>query len=309
MSPQDKRIVVLMGGTSCERDVSLVSGAAVARALAEAGYNIETIDIGNDIGAVLAALDPAPDAIFNALHGRYGEDGCVQGLLELLRIPYTHSGVLASALAMNKPMAKRLFQTAGIPCADHVIAHRDDVLAGNVLPRPYVIKPINEGSSVGVQIILENTEPTILRSENWPFGDLVMVEKYIPGRELTVAVMGDRALGVTELRTSGGFYDYEAKYTDGKTSHIVPAAVPPDIYQAALDYAVAAHEILGCRGVSRADLRYDDTKNDPGDLYMLEVNTQPGMTPLSLVPELAEYSGISFVELVSWMVENAACDG
>ena len=309
MSPRDKRIVVLMGGTSCERDVSLVSGASVAHALAEAGYKIETIDFGNDIMAVLGALDPAPDAIFNALHGRYGEDGCVQGLLELLRIPYTHSGVLASALAMDKPMAKRLFQSAGIPCADHVIAHRDEVLAGDVMQRPYVIKPINEGSSVGVQIILEDTEPTILRSENWPFGDLVMVEKYIPGRELTVTVMGDRALGVTELRTSGEFYDYAAKYTDGKTSHIVPAALPPAIYQAALDHSVAAHEVLGCRGVSRADLRYDDTKNDPGDLYMLEVNTQPGMTPLSLVPELAEYAGISFVELVSWMVENAACDG
>ncbi len=309
MSPQDKRIVVLMGGTSCERDVSLVSGAAVADALAEAGYNTVTIDIGDDIGDVLTALDPMPDAIFNALHGRYGEDGCVQGLLELLNIPYTHSGVLASALAMNKPMAKRLFHTADIPCADHVIAHRDDVLSGDVLPRPYVIKPLNEGSSVGVQIVLGETEPTILQGENWPFGDRVMVESYIPGRELTVAVMGDRALGVTELRTSDGFYDYDAKYTDGKTSHMVPAALPPAIYQAALDHAVAAHEILGCRGVSRADLRYDDTRGYPGELYMLEVNTQPGMTTLSLVPELAEYAGISFVELVSWMVENAACDG
>jgi D-alanine-D-alanine ligase len=309
MSPQDKRIVVLMGGTSCERDVSLVSGAAVAHALAEAGYTIETIDISNDIGAVLAALDPMPDAIFNALHGRYGEDGCVQGLLELLRIPYTHSGVLASALAMDKPMAKRLFQSAGIPCADHVIAHRDDVLAGDVMQRPYVIKPINEGSSVGVQIVLEKTEPTILQGDNWPFGDQVMVETYIPGRELTVAVMGDRALGVTELRTSGEFYDYDAKYTDGITHHMVPAPVPPNIYQAALDHAVAAHEILGCRGVSRADFRFDDTTGGQGELYMLEVNTQPGMTPLSLVPELAEYAGISFAELVSWMVENASCDG
>ncbi len=309
MSPQDKRIVVLMGGTSCERDVSLVSGAAVADALAGTGYDTVTIDIGDDMGAVLAALCPVPDAIFNALHGRYGEDGCVQGLLELLHLPYTHSGVLASALAMDKPMAKRLFHTAGIPCADHVIAHRDNVLSGDVLPRPYVIKPLNEGSSVGVQIVLGETEPTILQGENWPFGDRVMVESYIPGRELTVAVMGDRALGVTELRTSGGFYDYDAKYTDGKTSHMVPAALPPVIYQAALDHAVAAHEILGCRGVSRADLRYDDTRGDPGELYMLEVNTQPGMTPLSLVPELAEYAGINFGELVSWMVENAACDG
>lgn len=309
MSPQDKRIVVMMGGSSCEREVSLVSGAAVGAALVEAGYRTETIDIGDDLGAVLAALDPKPDAIFNALHGRYGEDGCVQGLLELLHIPYTHSGVLASALAMDKPMAKRLFETVGIPCAQHVIARRDDVLSGDVLPRPYVIKPLNEGSSVGVEIVLEDTELTILKRNNWLFGDQVMVESYIAGRELTVAVMGDRALGVTELRTSEGFYDYNAKYTDGVTTHEVPAAVPPEIYQAALDHSLKAHEILGCRGVSRVDLRYDDTTDDPGELYMLEVNTQPGMTPLSLVPELAEYTGISFVELVSWMVENAACDG
>ena len=309
MSPQDKRIVVMMGGSSCEREVSLVSGAAVGAALVEAGYRTETIDIGDDLGAVLAALDPKPDAIFNALHGRYGEDGCVQGLLELLHIPYTHSGVLASALAMDKPMAKRLFETVGIPCAQHVIARRDDVLSGDVLPRPYVIKPLNEGSSVGVEIVLEDTELTILKRNNWLFGDQVMVESYIAGRELTVTVMGDRALGVTELRTSEGFYDYNAKYTDGVTTHEVPAAVPPEIYQAALDHSLKAHEILGCRGVSRVDLRYDDTTDDPGELYMLEVNTQPGMTPLSLVPELAEYTGISFVELVSWMVENAACDG
>ena len=309
MSPRDKSIVVLMGGNSCERDVSLISGAAVAGALAGAGYKTVTVDIGDNMSAALAALNPAPDAIFNALHGRYGEDGCVQGLLELLHIPYTHSGVLASALAMDKPMAKRLFETVGIPCADHVIAHRDDVIAGDVLPRPYVIKPLNEGSSVGVQIVLEDTELTILKGKTWPFGDQVMVESYIAGRELTVAVMGDRALGVTELRTSEGFYDYNAKYTDGVTTHEVPAAVPPEIYQAALDHSLTAHEILGCRGVTRADLRYDDTKNDPGELYMLEINTQPGMTPLSLVPELAEYAGISFVELVSWMVENAACDG
>ena len=222
MSPQDKRIVVMMGGSSCEREVSLVSGAAVGAALVEAGYRTETIDIGDDLGAVLAALDPKPDAIFNALHGRYGEDGCVQGLLELLHIPYTHSGVLASALAMDKPMAKRLFETVGIPCAQHVIARRDDVLSGDVLPRPYVIKPLNEGSSVGVEIVFEDKELTILKRNTWLFGDQVMVESYIAGRELTVAVMGDRALGVTELRTSEGFYDYNAKYTDGVTTHEVP---------------------------------------------------------------------------------------
>jgi D-alanine-D-alanine ligase len=309
MTGTGQHVVVLMGGISCEREVSLVSGKAVSNALADAGYNVSKIDVKQDIGALLQAMTPKPDAIFNALHGRYGEDGCIQGLLELLQIPYTHSGVLASALAMDKPMAKRLFKTVGIPCADHVIAHRDEVLSGDVLPRPYVIKPLNEGSSAGVQIILDETELTILQKENWPFSDQVMVESYVPGRELTVAVMGDKALGVTELTTSEGFYDYDAKYTDGITSHIVPAKLPPTIYQAALDYSVAAHCVLGCRGVSRADLRYDDTTNDPGDLYLLEVNTQPGMTPLSLVPEQAKFAGINFSELVSWMVENAACDG
>jgi D-alanine-D-alanine ligase len=247
--------------------------------------------------------------VFNALHGRYGEDGCVQGLLELIGVPYTHSGVLASALAMDKPMAKRLFESVNIPCAEHIIASREDVLAGDVMPRPYVVKPLNEGSSVGVQIVLEESNQPALTEESWPFGDRVMVERYVAGREITVAVMGDRALGATELRTGEGFYDYEAKYTEGRTTHLVPAPLPPPVYQAALDHAVAAHSVLGCRGVSRADLRYDDTRGDPGELYLLEINTQPGMTPLSLVPELARHAGIGFVDLVIWMVENAACDG
>lgn len=304
-----KTVAVLMGGASCEREVSLVSGDAVSKALGEAGYAASVLDVGEDMPTMLASLTPKPDVVFNALHGRYGEDGCVQGLLELLGIPYTHSGVLASALAMDKPMAKRLFQTADIPCASHVIANREQVLTGDVMPRPYVIKPLNEGSSVGVEIILEGSSLPALAGDSWPFGDDVMVERYVPGREITVAVMGDRALGVTELRTRDGFYDYNAKYTDGVTTHLVPAPLPPPIYQAALDHSLAAHAVLGCRGVTRADLRYDDTAQDPGKLYMLEVNTQPGLTPLSLVPELAEHEGISFVELVSWMVENAACDG
>jgi D-alanine-D-alanine ligase len=304
-----KKVTVLMGGISSERDVSLVSGAACSAALTEAGYEVTTLDVGADISALLDGLNPAPDVVFNALHGRYGEDGCIQGLLELLAIPYTHSGVLASALAMDKPMAKKLFETRNIPVAEHLIASRHDVLAGDVMARPYVIKPMNEGSSVGVQIVTEGANPPILDGDLWPFGDRVMVERYVAGREITVAVMGDRALGVTELRTEEGFYDYDAKYTDGKTSHLVPAPLPDTVYQEALDHALAAHEILGCRGVSRADLRYDDTAGEPGQLYMLEVNTQPGMTPLSLVPELADHAGIDFGSLVSWMVENAACDG
>jgi D-alanine-D-alanine ligase len=302
-----KRVAVLMGGISAEREVSLVSGKAISEALTTLGYDTVTLDPGHGVKSWLSALDPNPDVVFNALHGRYGEDGCIQGMLELLAIPYTHSGVLASALAMDKPMAKRLFLDVGIPCAEHVIASRDDVLAGDVMPRPYVVKPLNEGSSVGVVIVTEESDGPGLSEQDWNFGDQVMVERYIPGRELTVAVMGDRALGVTELRTQGGFYDYKAKYTEGQTTHLVPAPLPDSIYQAALDHALAAHETLGCRGVTRADLRYDDTNGDPGSLYLLEINTQPGMTPLSLVPEAAAHAGISFPELVSWMVEDATC--
>jgi D-alanine-D-alanine ligase len=246
--------------------------------------------------------------VFNALHGRYGEDGCIQGMLEILGIPYTHSGVLASALAMDKPTAKRLFADAGIPVAAHRIAGREEVLASDVMPRPYVIKPLNEGSSVGVQIVFDGAEPPAFSAQGWNFGDRVMVEKYIAGREITVAVMGERALGATELRPHDGFYDYEAKYTEGRTEHIVPAPLPANIYRQALDHALVAHRTLGCRGVTRADMRYDDTSADPGDLYLLEINTQPGLTPLSLVPEIAANADIGFTELVTWMVENAACD-
>jgi D-alanine-D-alanine ligase len=302
-----KRVAVLLGGISSEREVSLVSGAAVAEALRDTGYDVVEIDVGPDLIAVINALSPAPDAVFNALHGRYGEDGCMQGTLDLLNIPYTHSGVLASALAMDKPMAKRLFEEVGIPCAKHVIAGREDVLAGNVMEPPYVVKPLNEGSSVGVHIVTDDVSNSRLTDTQWTFGDKVMVEKYIPGREITVAVMGDRALGVTELRTDDGFYDYDAKYTEGRTTHIVPAPLPQTIYEAAMAYALTAHNTLGCRGITRADLRYDDTKNDPGALVMLEINTQPGMTPLSLVPEQAAHAGIEFGDLVSWMVESAAC--
>ena len=303
-----KRVVVLCGGIGSERDVSLVSGAAVAKALSKAGYDATTCKVGEDIGALVAALTPKPDAVFNALHGRYGEDGTVQGLLELVGVPYTHSGVLASALAMNKLMAKRLFRDAGIRCAEHVVVSREEVLKGDVMRRPYVIKPFNEGSSVGVRLVFEDTEDLRMSDADWSFGDTVMVERYIPGREITVAVMGERALGVTEIRPQNGFYDYQAKYTEGRARHLVPAPMHPDAYAEAMDFAVRAHQSLGCRGVSRADMRYDDTMGEPGQVYILEVNTQPGMTPLSLVPELAAHNNISFAELVTWMVENAACD-
>ncbi len=302
-------VAVLKGGFSAEREISLISGGTVADALRNAGYDVTEIDVGRDVGALLGGLTPRPDVVFNALHGRYGEDGCIQGVLEILAIPYTHSGVLASALAMDKPTAKRLFEDAGIPCAAHCIADREDVVSGDVMPRPYVVKPLNEGSSVGVHIVFEGADPPALSADGWAFGDRVMVERYVAGREITVAVMGDRALGVTELQPRNGFYDYQAKYTEGRTTHLVPAPLPPEVYQQALDNALAAHRTLGCRGVTRSDMRYDDTGGEPGELIMLEVNTQPGMTPMSLVPEIAAYADIGFTELVTWMVENATCDG
>ncbi|MGA0392822.1 MAG: D-alanine--D-alanine ligase [Rhodospirillales bacterium] len=298
-----QHVAILMGGWSAEREVSLVSGAAVARGLKKSGYQVTSIDVQKDMGALLTRLYPRPDAAFNALHGRFGEDGCVQGLLNILEIPYTHSGLMASALAMDKPMAKRLFAEQGLPVAEHKIVRRDDVLAGDVMERPYVIKPLNEGSSVGVYIVSEEDDEMPFDNVAWPFGDMVMVEQFIPGKEITVAVMGDKALAVTEITTERGFYDYKAKYDTGGSIHVLPADLDRQTYQEALDIAVAAHRSLGCRGVSRADMRFDG-KN----FYLLEINTQPGMTETSLVPEQAAYSGIPFNDLVSWMVENAEYD-
>lgn len=297
-----RNVAVLMGGWSAEREVSLVSGAAVANGLKAAGYSVTSIDVQRDMGALLTRLYPKPDAVFNALHGRYGEDGNVQGLLNILDIPYTHSGLLASALAMDKPAAKALFAAAGISVAEHVIASRDDLAGGPVMQAPYVIKPLNEGSSVGVTIIGEG-ERYSADGESWPYGEKVMVERFIAGRELTVAVMGDKALAVTEITTQRGFYDYDAKYAEGGSQHRLPADIPAPVEAEAMRISALAHQELGCRGVSRADIRFDGK-----DLYILEVNTQPGMTPTSLVPEQAAHAGIPFPELVGWMVENAACD-
>jgi len=310
------RVALLYGGRSAEREVSLVSGQECAVALGEAGFTVDLIDAGIPVSELVAALTsaPKPDVVFNALHGRWGEDGTVQGLLELLDLPYTHSGVLASALAMDKVQAKRVLAAAGVPVAEDRMIDRKTLLAGDPMPRPYVIKPYNEGSSVGVFIIEEGTnwEPT---AAEWPFGEQVMVEPYIPGREVTVAVMdrpegGCQALGVTEIVPRYGFYDYSAKYTQEKAAeHIVPARLPEPAYAEAMRLAEVAHAALGCRGVSRADLRYDDTGvtggNDSGRFVMLEVNTQPGMTPMSLVPEQAMHVGISFPDLCRRMVEMA----
>jgi D-alanine-D-alanine ligase len=302
-----QKIAVLMGGTSAERDVSLESGHQCAQALGDASYDVLKIDVTADIDTLLAALTPRPDAVFNALHGRAGEDGNIQGLLNLLQIPYTHSGLLASALAMDKAIARAMFEEEGMTVAKGRLASREEILAGDVLLRPYVLKPNNEGSSVGIQIIQngdDGPDPDAIDT------DMLLVEEFIPGRELTVAVMGapgeePKPLAVTELRTANGFYDYEAKYTNGVTEHLVPAPVSPDLGAKAMDWAARAHKALDCRGVTRSDFRYDDTRDA---LVILELNTQPGMTRLSLVPEQADHCGITFPELVSWMVETAQCD-
>ena len=303
-----KRVAVLMGGPSSEREVSLVSGRECALGLRQAGYDSYTIDVTHDVVALVRALDPRPDVVFNALHGRFGEDGCVQGVLEFLSIPYTHSGLLASALAMDKPMAKRLFAAAGLRCPEGVVTDIRTVERGDPVARPFVVKPANEGSSVGVRIVRAGDNQPV-RAADWKFDPRVVVERFVPGKELTVAVMGDRSLAVTELHSHTAFYDYEAKYTEGRTDHLIPAPIPQPVYDEALRMAKVAHDTLGCRGVSRSDFRYDDTADGgPNRLYLLEVNTQPGMTPLSLVPEQAKHCGISFPELVAWMVENARCD-
>ena len=295
------KVAVLMGGPSAEREVSLSSGRECARALREAGYEVVEVDAGPDLAARLS--DIKPDVAFNALHGRWGEDGCVQGLLEWLRIPYTHSGVLASALAMDKQKAKEVYAAAGLPIVQSRLACRDEVEAHHVLPPPYVVKPNNEGSSVGVYIVHPGSNAPRL-AETMP--EVVMVETYAPGRELTVAVMGDRALCLTDILTEG-WYDYTAKYTTGGSRHVLPAQVPQEITEACLDYALRAHRALGCRGVSRTDFRWDEARGLEG-LILLETNTQPGMTPTSLAPEQAAYCGISFPDLCRWMVEDASCD-
>ena len=299
-----KHVAVLMGGWSAEREVSLRSGKACADALDRLGYCVTAIDVTREIAAVLTAVKP--DVALNVLHGRPGEDGTLQGLLEVLAIPYTHSGVLASALAMQKDFAKSLFRSAGVPVAEDLVVSRLEAAKSHLMPPPYVIKPVAEGSSVGVFIVTEAHPhpPQELYREDWAFGETVMVERYVPGKELTCAVMGDRALDVIEIVPTARFYDYEAKYAAGGSQHLLPAEILPDVYQEVRRLSLAAHSALGCRGVSRADFRYDD--RGTGELICLEVNTQPGMTETSLVPELAAYAGITFDELVQWMVEDAS---
>jgi len=296
------KVAVLMGGPSAEREVSLSSGRECAAALRAEGFQVTELDAGPDLAARLAAL--APDVAFNALHGRWGEDGCVQGLLEWLRLPYTHSGVLASALAMDKQRAKAAYAAAGLPVVQSVLAATDAVRARHVIAPPYVVKPNNEGSSVGVYIVHQAANGPPQLSPDMP--DVVMVEAFAPGRELTTTVVGDRALCVTDILTDG-WYDYDAKYAPGGSRHVLPADLPDQITAACLDYALRAHRALGCRGVSRTDFRWDAARGLAG-LVLLETNTQPGMTPTSLSPEQAAHCGMSFGGLCRWMVEDASCD-
>jgi len=295
-------VVVLKGGPSAEREVSLVSGRECAAALRGEGYQVIELDAGPDVAARLQ--ETAPDVVFNALHGRWGEDGCVQGLLEWLRIPYTHSGVLASALAMDKEKTKDVYRSAGLPVADSLLADKAEVQAHHVMTPPYVVKPYNEGSSVGVYLVHEEANGPPVLDETMP--EVVMVEAFVPGRELTTSVMGDRALGVTDIVTDG-WYDYDAKYKAGGSRHVCPADIPQEITEACLDYALRAHRALGCRGVTRTDFRWDEARGLDG-LILLETNTQPGMTPTSLSPEHAGLIGLTFGQFCAWMVEDASCD-
>lgn len=301
-SRANPKVVVLLGGPSAEREVSLSTGRECAAALRDAGFEVIELDAGRDVAARL--IEIAPDVVFNALHGRWGEDGAIQGLLEWLRIPYTHSGILASALTLDKERTKEVYRRAGLPVAESQLADAEDVRARHVMAPPYVVKPYNEGSSVGIYLVHNgaNTPPQL--APDMPAQ--VMVEAYVPGRELTATVMGDRTLTVTDIITDG-WYDYDAKYKPGGSRHVVPADIPAEIFDACMDYALRAHRALGCRGISRTDFRWDDTKGLAG-LVLLETNTQPGMTPTSLAPEQAAHQGYDFPAFCRWLVEDASCD-
>ncbi|MBA3813790.1 MAG: D-alanine--D-alanine ligase [Alphaproteobacteria bacterium] len=302
-----KRVAVLMGGFSAEREVSLSSAQGVIKALKELGHETFPLDVTRNMGELVENLRAhKPDVVLNILHGKWGEDGCIQGLLEMMDIPYSNSGVLGSALAMNKVAARNMCQIQGIRVPEGQVAKLSDACAGQVMPPPFVIKPIGEGSSVGVYIILDEKSP-LPSPEKWPFENDVLVERYIPGREVQVAVLDGKAIGAIEVLPHSGFYDYEAKYTDGKATHFMPAPIPEAAYTQVLNWAEKAHKALKCRGISRSDFRYDDTEGEPGQLYYLETNPQPGLTPLSLVPEIAAHIGMSYTQLVQWMIEDASC--
>lgn len=307
----DCHIVVLMGGLSSEREVSFMSGEKAVDALRSKGYKVTPLDMQEDFVERLKEIKP--DIVFNALHGTYGEDGCVPGILNILNIPYTHSGVLTSAIAMDKAMTKEILSTKGILFPEGVVVSRDDIINGkylylaeNIVKKPYVIKPVSEGSSVGVFIVRDGKHPEF-SEDDLPQTPDYLVETFIPGREISSAVLGNKVLGVIEIKPHEGFYDYTNKYTDNKTEHIVPAPVHQSIYDEACEIALKAHQILGCEGISRSDFRYDDSGGEPGTLYLLEINTHPGMTPLSLVPEIAEHAGISYTDLCDMLIKLVQC--
>ncbi len=302
-----KKVALLIGGWSAERDVSLSKGKAVGVALKEAGYDVTIIDVKKDLPALIRALTPKPDVVFCNLYGRGGEDGTIQSVLEILEIPYTHSGPLASAIAMDKPATKIMAASVGVPSPEGITASKGDVIAGRVMKPPYVVKPTNEGSSVGVRIILENDNQMPMDEDNWVYGDHVLVERYIPGRELTVAVLDGKAQGVTEIVSQTRFFDYEAKYNDTRTEYTLPAPVSQEVYNAALDYAERVYNVLGCAGLARCDFRYDDSKPGTSGLFFLEINTQPGLTAESIGPSQVIRNGKSFTELCAHLVETARC--
>lgn len=304
-----KNVALLVGGWSAERQVSLEKGKSIEKALREKGYNVKVIDVSKDIGRLIEQLTPKPDVVYNNLHGKGGEDGTIQAVLDMLEIPYTHSSVLASAIGMNKPVAKRLAASVGVRVPEGVLAAMDDVVKSHVMEPPYVVKPPCEGSSVGVRIILERDNQPPLDLENWAFGDEVLVEQYIPGRELTVAILDGKAQAVTEIVAQTRFFDYEAKYHDTRTEYVLPAKIPQDVYNAALDYAERVFNVVGCSGIARCDFRYDDSKPGAEGLYFLEINTQPGFTPESIGPSQVVYNGTSYNDLCAHLVETAKCHG
>lgn len=303
-----RKVAVLMGGISSEREISLQTGQGVLSALNQAGYYAFPVDLTHNMGEFVSIMNrEKPEVVFNALHGKYGEDGCVQGVLNLMQIPYTHSGVMASSIAMNKSMTKRVAKTLGIHVPGEYLVDHEDVLNGKTLPYPYVVKPNDEGSSVGVYIIRNQSEEKELLSR-WSYKNKVLMETYIPGRELSVAVRDDGPLGIVEIISKEGFYDFANKYTAGRAEHIIPAKIAKKDYQKMMDAAYAMHQTLGCRGVTRSDFRYDETRKDGERCLFLELNTNPGMTPMSLVPEIAAHQNISYQQLVIWLVERATCD-
>ncbi len=302
-----RKVAVLMGGFSGEREVSLSSGEGVLKALHELGHDVVPIDVTRDIKNFIHQIEiQKPDVILNILHGKWGEDGGVQSILEAIGIPYSHSGVLGSVLSMNKVIAREICRSQGIRVPEGHVAKLEDVCSGVIMKPPYVIKPIGEGSSLGVYIVRDENSP-LPDPTNWAFEKEVLVERFIPGREIQVAVLGDKSVGAIEICPTGEFYDYEAKYTDGKAVHMMPAPIHPQAYEEVLEWAQRAHKALFCMGVSRSDFRYDDTNGEPGTLYYLETNPQPGLTPLSLVPEIAAHAGMNYTQLIQWMVEDALC--